>query len=136
MTHHRHSERALFVTIWLVLLLGFGFWKFSARDFRVQDRQPKLHLTRDLASLFEGAWIEEVRPTQFTVRMKLSDAYRSRLKNENSQLNIGFEMRGGSTVLKRGTAACLVTRSINGTHIQLSNPDRISPKEIHLYLAH
>ena len=136
MTHQKKKKKALFVTMWLILLLGFGLWWFSKRDFRIAYAPPKLHLTSDLESLFDQAWIEEVRPTKITVRLRLTDGYRQRLGNENSQLNIGFEMRGGNSTIKRGSAPCLVTREINGTSVQLENPDRVSPREIHLYLAH
>jgi hypothetical protein len=130
------GERALFVSLWIILLLSVGIWKFWPHESVVKLMDdPKITVSDELKSVVLSAELHGAVPSRYQISITLTADFYQKFKDAHQPVRIGYDLRrddsgfgGGVTVLNPSTSA----RSI----LNLSNPQLVSAKEIRLYLAH
>ncbi len=131
-----HSERALFLSIWFLIFIGMGLWKSSHTPRVTTSQYPELSLSSGLDPFFKYAELRQTVGNTFNLDFELAEAWKKSAKQKNYPVQIGYELRGGQSVLETGSVYCTLPQ--NGTRAQVSipNPQHFHPREIHLFLAH
>jgi hypothetical protein len=132
----KQGERALFFTLWGLILVCVGLWKFWPDSASLPPAPfPSITLREDLHQLMTSALITEAAPGHFTVTLNVSDPYRARLQGKDRQIQVGYQYLRERTLLSDGAVAVRLDPGESRMTITLPNPERVSPQTIHLYLA-
>jgi hypothetical protein len=128
-------EKTLFTSLWILLALGFGIWKFWPRETEITLMDdPKVTLSQELLPLIERAELKKIVPSEYLVSVTLKMDFYKKINGANSPIRIGYEFNREKSF--GGGISVLGPFSSPTSLLALSNPDRVSAKEIRLFLAH
>jgi hypothetical protein len=132
----RKGEKALFYTLWALIILATGLWKFWPTGISGPSvPKPAVALRKDLHRLIASAEVTEVAAGHFLLTLNVSRAYQRLLKGEDKLIQVGYQLLRGRTLLYASAVAVRVESSEKEIMVTLPNPERVSPHIIQLYLA-
>jgi hypothetical protein len=135
--HRRSSERALFLALWAVLILGTALYRFWPGNGLDSESPPRVVLADELVPWFGSTLLTRAQPSHYTIELALNNGYRESLSGPDRHVQLRFELRGESrSILYQGTTACVLQQNEPKVLIDLPNPNRVSAREISLSLAH
>ncbi len=130
------KERPLFITIWVILILCFGIWKFWPKEASVTLMDdPKVTFADELKPVFESAKLQNTSLTRYEVLVKLRPDFFHRFKESTLPVRIGYDLRRDQSVFDGGITV-LNPPATDVVTLTITNAQRVSAKEIKLYLAH
>jgi hypothetical protein len=129
------GERALLLSLWAIIFLTFGIWKFWPGEAHIDTLDdPKLVVAGELSAMFESVRLQSKTPTNYQAEVTLKKSFLNSYRSSGTPFRIGYDLDKGGSVHWRG-----VTRLTPGDEpqsiVSLSNPERISATQIRFYLA-
>lgn len=131
-----NSERALFFSLWGIVFLFVGIWKFWPTPGNSAEFLPPLTIGAELRTLFEDGATTKASPTFFTAQLRLTKQYRELLSGDEKRIHVGYRLLHEDSVLSEGVVPCLIRPQDSTVTLTLQNPERVYPKNIQLYLSH
>jgi len=130
------SERALFFSLWLILILLFGIYKFRPRELAQVPNEPPVKVAIDLDGLLGKHRYIRITPSEYELEFVVPAEYRARVGGDPKTLQLSYQLMSESGVLSSGVAPCVIHSKENTSRVVLRNPQRVSPKSVQIFLAH
>lgn len=134
-THRKSSERTLFYSLWVVLLLAFGIWKFWPGERYAGDANVDILLNQELSPWFSHAIPKGFRRGRYVVELKLTPEYRKSLQGLRRKIQLSYDMTAGEGLTHTGIIDCLLRPQKPTTKIQIPNPFSENAQRIELSFA-
>jgi hypothetical protein len=137
MKNKEASERILFFTLWGLMFIGFGIWKFWPDSGRaVAVSLPPLTIASELKTLFDQGSTTQSLPTFFTVQLHVAKRYRELLSGDEKKIFVGYQLLREDRVLSEGVVPCVIRPQDATVTLALQNPERVFPRSIQVFLSH
>lgn len=131
MTTEKRSERALFFSLWTVLILGAAIWYFypSSRP-TARDGSPEVTIAPEMKSWFSEARLALFEPPRYTVRLTPTPQYLKTLKGEKRTIHLSYRLVSKDNNAQSGLVACVVDPEKPAVSIVISHPQPFQAKAI------
>ncbi len=118
-----------------MILLAAAIWRFYPASSHHDTTIVPVELAPELSSWVASATTVEIQPSRYEVELGLKPAFAESLRGGTRTAQLGYGFRGPSGTLFQGVAPCRFDGGKPNLKISLPNPDRVSARGIHLYLA-
>jgi hypothetical protein len=132
----KKNEKPLFISLWVILFLGVSLWYFRPQPETEIKGVPTMTLRPELGTWFSGGRITKSTGSQFHVELLIRPEYLLQLHGETRRILLGYQLLRGDSLLADRLTSCQIHSPVSMSEITLENPERVSPNEIVLYLAH
>lgn len=129
-------EKALFVSLWGVLILGVALWNFwPSEPETYEDPLPTIILANELTSWFQTAAVTSATATTYTIEIQFQQKYVESLDGDKRKAHLAYHFMRETTVLSQGIAEVEIPPE-GLIKLVLPNPNRVAARRIQLSLAH
>jgi hypothetical protein len=118
-----------------VILLGTALWRFWPSSSHTDTTVVPVELAPELSNWVHSANTVEIQPSRYEVELGLNPTFTQSLRGGTREAQLGYGFRGPSGTLFQGVAPCRFDAGKPTLKVSLPNPDRVSARGIHLYLA-
>lgn len=127
------NERLLFFSLWILLILSVLLWKFWPSP-KLSVTHPELVLRKELHERVEKAILESTGPSEFLVRLRFFPAFVRQFEKGSREIHLGFRFLSSRGPLSMGNTTAKLEPPETDLLVRLSNPERVTPRAIELYL--
>ncbi len=132
---NERAERALFYSIWAVLILGFAIWKFRPHTEGPPAEVP-ITLAPEVRPWFSEGVVQRASGNAITIGLVLTPEYRKTLRNGSNPVNVHYRVSHPKAVASEGlTSVRLSPENSMGTAL-VNNPSREPATKIEFFLRH
>jgi len=135
-TIKKKSEQWLFLSIWILILLGLGIWNYWPGRVKFQLKPTQILLSEELKPIFSSAGVKEESPQLYTIELRPTAAFLDKMNGSSKQLQLGFNLHGESSVLSGGVVSVRIFPNQSDITVKLKNPKLVAARAIRLFLAH
>lgn len=129
---NERAERALFYSIWAVLILGFAIWRFRPAPEGPTKEVP-ITLAPEVRPWFSEGVVQRFRGNSLTVGLVLTPEYKRTLRG-TSTVDVGYRLTHPTAVPSEGsTPVRLSPESTMGVAL-VNNPSREPATKIEFFL--
>jgi hypothetical protein len=97
------AERALFYSIWAVILIGVALWRFRpVPEAQVVD--VPISLSKELRPWFSEGVVQRSRGNSLTIGLSLTSDYRRTLRQGRTEILLGYRISSGEGTSAEGAA--------------------------------
>ncbi len=130
------SERALYLSLWAILILGGAFWKLHfSRRLLPAPASISVRLSTELQPWFASGEVMEVSDHSYTLRLDLRPEYqRSLQQDEATYLKLGFRVQQTEQLLHQGTLRVRIEALRPAASLVLPYTSREPASHIDLFL--
>jgi len=133
----KSKERALYLSLWLILLMGLVFWRMLSSSQPASPPPPEIQLSAELGPIFQTVQIIDSTRSTFQLKLFPTARYLETLRSgESRRLEIAYEFHGSQWPLFTGSTPLLLKQGAASAIVELDNPKRIWVDRIRLFLAH
>ncbi len=84
------AERALFYSIWAVLLIGFALWKVRPGPEKI--REVSVRLAPEVRPWFSEGLLQRFHGNSYTIGLVLTPEYKRTLRKEPTSVYVGYRV--------------------------------------------
>jgi len=132
---NRKSERALFFTIWAVILVGIGIWKFQPLKQPYSEEMVQVLLSPEIRIWLNYAQVRSRGRNRYLLDLEITSEYRAALQGKPREIHLGYRMTNSKNGSERGVASFFVDPRRGDSQISLPNPKKLFAEKIELFLA-
>lgn len=135
MGRNERAERALFYSIWAVILLGAALWKFRPGP-EAPPKELPVRLTAEVRPWFSEGVVQRSRGNSFTVGLVLTPEYKRTLRKGPASVDVGYRISHATGAPFEGaTTVHISPEGALGTAL-LTDPVKALPTGIEFFLRH
>lgn len=129
------KEKVLFITIWGMILLGVGLWKFRVKSPAASGSPIQVVLTPELEGFFSSATLVSEDNDTYKIKFNVQPNYLASLSGDPTKLHLKYGLLVNDKTAYENTLAVTVAPHRNDLSTNLPNPMKVSTKTISLSLA-
>lgn len=130
----KQSEKALFISLWILIILGVALWKFWP-TFQVKVDPTPVMLSKELEVMFGGGRVKAFGGTHINLEISVNHDYQSRVAGESKRVSLGFHLMRKDTSFSTGHINVAIPISDKYLSLELPNPQGSRPTAIQLFLT-
>ncbi len=130
------AEKALFLTLWSIIIIGISIWVFWPKASERVIPTPELELGKNVSPIFGSAFVTPTPNAEYHVTLHLLPEYLTELGKEEKELELGVRFLGDTSVIEETKVYTRLRADEPIANIVIPNPKHYHPKRLLLYLAH
>lgn len=127
------SERALFYSIWIVILIAVAFWKLRPATERNAADIPVV-LAPEVQPWFSEAVVQRAKGNALTIGFVLTPEYRRTLRTGSSEVRVGYRISVPSGQSVEGATTVRLSSERTLGEARLVHESREPASQIDLFL--
>lgn len=131
-TKNERAERALFYSIWAVLLIGFALWKFRPTHEGPVAEVP-ITLAPEVRPWFSEGVVQRFRGNSLTVGLVLTPEYRRTLR-KTSTVDVGYRLTHPTATPSEGSTPVRMSPDSSVGVALVNNPSREPATKVEFFL--
>lgn len=127
------SERLLYYSIWVVILVGLALWKLRPAP-ETSPADLEVTLAPEVQPWFSEGAVQRIRGNALTLGLVLRPEYRRTLRNGSSEVQVNYRVESSRGPASEGSATVRVWPDRTLGEALLTVPNRTPDTRIHLFL--
>lgn len=130
-----HADKVMFLTLWGILLLALGLWKFRPRVTASEPSISEIKVSNELNPFFSRVRLRSIAPTYFTLQVEVRKEYTARLGGDAKSVILGYQFSKDQKELYKGHLSLNIPADSRDLEVTLPNPQGVHARQIELFLA-